>query len=181
MAKGIRLQGQASNPFGAGEMGVWTNTSGELVHENGSTPVNITGSISSPRRTIVDLLNNSGSSMYLGNPISVDGSGNMAITNVSSQASSLAFIGALQANTANAVVGNVVMAGRLDNITGSFTFGDSLYVSKTGGLQSTYPDVGILGFAAGDYVIRVGVIAKNQTNPILKDLLVSIQIIGQLA
>lgn len=181
MAKGIRLQSQTSNPLGAGEKGVWFNNSGEMISENGVSSTNVSGSISSPRRTIVDLYNNTGGSRYLGEPISIDGSGNLSVTNVSSQASSLSSVGVMYANTPNATQGSVIMAGVLENITGSFSFGDALYVSKTSGLQATYPDTGVLGFVAGDYVIRVGVVSKNQTNGLLKDLLVNVQIIGQLA
>jgi hypothetical protein len=75
--------------------------------------------------------------------------------------------------------GSIITNGKVSDISG-FNFGDYLYVSKTGGLTSTLPSEGVAGFIEGDWVIRVGVVGKNQDDPLLKDLFVNVQIIGQI-
>jgi hypothetical protein len=55
-----------------------------------------------------------------------------------------------------------------------------MYIDKTGNLTDIKPSIGVNSFIAGDFVISVGVIAKNATNPANKDLVISIDVIGQL-
>ena len=75
--------------------------------------------------------------------------------------------------------GDVVTSGLIEDCGLAFAAGDVVYVSASGGTTNTKPSPGVNGFAAGDFVIRLGVITLN-TNPSLRDLILSIQITGQL-
>jgi len=33
---------------------------------------------------------------------------------------------------------------------------------------------------SGDWIVRVGVVVKNESNPLLKDLLVNVQVVGSI-
>jgi hypothetical protein len=126
------------------------------------------------------LENNTGSSIPAFQPVRADIFGDMALVDVAVEAESLAIVGITKTTIPDATTGPMVTSGRLENVTGSFTFGDVLFVSKTGGLTNTKPDIGVDGFVAGDWVIKLGVVTKNQSNPILKDLIIQIQLMGQL-
>ena len=60
------------------------------------------------------------------------------------------------------------------------TFGDIMYVAKDGSLTNIKPTDGEDGFVSGDFVIKVGVIVKDSNNPSQKNLIVNIQVMGQL-
>lgn len=105
----------------------------------------------------------------------------MKSIDVSVEFDSLNVVGILKNQTLNNTIGNVLRLGRIQNVdTLGFNFRDIVYVSKTGGLTNIAPEVGVNGFVPGDFAIRVGHITKNQTNPVNKDFLVAISIIGQL-
>ena len=112
-------------------------------------------------------------------PVSLNASGDFKTIDVSVEADALKFIGVTGEPILNASPGPVVNFGKIENITG-FNFGDVLYVSKIGTLTTTVPDIGVGGFLSGDFVIRVGKVSKNQTNPSLKDLIVQFELVGQL-
>jgi hypothetical protein len=76
--------------------------------------------------------------------------------------------------------GEIVTAGLLEDIGAIGTVGDVFYVDKLGGLTNIKPSIGINSFIANDWVIRVGVLASNNSNPVLFDLLVNISIVGAL-
>ena len=100
---------------------------------------------------------------------------------VSSEADCLNATGVLQNTTLNNTVGNVTRFGKIENVNAlGFNFRDTVWVSKTGTLTNIPPSIGVNGFQVGDFVIRVGQISKNQTNPTNKDLLVFVSLIGQL-
>jgi hypothetical protein len=124
--------------------------------------------------------NNSGSTLTKGTPLCQKSSGYVDFINVSLEADVFAFIGIAGANISNATRGPVTTNGRVENVTVTGTFGDAIYVSKTGGLTNVKPDIGVGGFLAGDFVLRVGTIAKNETNPALKDIVLEVRLIGQL-
>lgn len=123
--------------------------------------------------------NNSGGTLTKGTPVRIDSVGNLNIIDVSSEIESLAIVGVIFEDVLNTEQGRLICNGRLDDISG-FTFGDSIYVSKTGTLTNTKPDIGVGGFVAGDFIIRIGVISKNEINPGQDDLLLNITITGQL-
>ncbi len=125
--------------------------------------------------------NGSGSTIVQGAPVSVNGSGQIVLTDVTSIASVQAFIGLANANIAPSAYGQVISSGRLLNLSGySFAVGNAIYVGIGGIIQNTKPNYGVTGFAAGDAVISVGVIVKNTSNPSNQDLQIMPQIVGVL-
>ena len=113
-------------------------------------------------------------------PVRINSSGNMATIDISVEAEALAIAGILDENVLDSDSGSIVNSGRILDIATSAILGDILYVSKTGGITNVKPAIGIGGFVADDFVIRLGVVAKNQDNVLNKDLLVNISIVGQL-
>lgn len=128
----------------------------------------------------IELTNNSGSAITNLQPVSVDANGDIKGTNVTSENDAVKFLGLASENIADGQAGNIVTSGRISNISTSLGLGSYVYVSKTGGLTDVLPSEGVDGFLAGDYVLRVGVIARNQDNPLNKDILLSPALIGQL-
>jgi hypothetical protein len=126
-----------------------------------------------------NLLNNSGLTIQKHQPVRINSNGDMSVIDVSLDAHALGAIGMAEDITVTGAYGYVITHGKAEDITG-FNLGDFMYVSKTGGLTSSLPSEGVDGFVAGDWVIRVGVIGKNEDDPLLKDLFINFQIIGQL-
>jgi hypothetical protein len=126
-----------------------------------------------------NLLNNSGLTIQKYQPVRINSNGDMSVIDVSLDAHALGTVGVVEDITVNGAYGYVVTHGKVENIS-TFNLGDFIYVSKTGGLTNSLPSEGVDGFIAGDWVIRVGVIGKNEDDPILKDLFINFQIIGQL-
>jgi hypothetical protein len=125
------------------------------------------------------LINGSASAVSALNPVTMNTNGDFQPIDVSSD-DSLKIVGVLLATTMPSAAGSIVCNGKIENVSVGLNFGDYVYVSKAGGITNNLPEEGLFGFVAGDWVIRLGVIAKNQLNPTLKDFLVSIQIIGKL-
>lgn len=126
------------------------------------------------------LINGSGAPIAALIPVTLNNDGDFKTINVSVEADALKVVGITAESVLNNTEGPVVGFGRITDVTTPFVFGDVLYVSKTGNLTTTLPDIGVGGFASGDFVIKIGKIAKNQTNPTNKDLIVQIELIGQL-
>ncbi len=91
-----------------------------------------------------------------------------------------AFAGVLSADLITASSGAVATSGTIENITTSFAVGSAVYINKLGLLTNVKPSLGVNGFGEGDFVIKIGMIAKNNDNGSLKDLIVQIQMMGQL-
>lgn len=125
-------------------------------------------------------VNASGGSLNKTDPVRLDASGTIQKIDPSIEAQALACIGVAKNSVANGSSTPIVSQGRLEDVTTAGTFGDPLYVSKTGGLTNIKPSIGVGGFVEGDFVIFVGIVAKNQTNPLLKDLMVNVRVVGQL-
>jgi len=125
--------------------------------------------------------NTSGSTIAAFLPVQINSAtGSLALVDVSVLDSSQDTFGVTQAAIANGAYGNVVMEGRLENITGGFLAGSVLWVAKNGSLTATAPNAGINGFVSGDLVIKVGVVVPNVGNALLVDLVVEMDIIGAL-
>lgn len=137
----------------------------------------ISGIDSSAVRTT--LLNNTGLTILKGTPVRIDAGGDISKIDVSVDTDVLGAIGVSSEMILTGTTGTIITNGKVEDISG-FDFGDYIYVSKTGFLTHMLPSEGVDGFVAGDWVIRVGVVSKNQTDPLLKDLFVNVQIIGQL-
>jgi len=140
---------------------------------------NLTGIPPIARSAARSSQNNTGSTIPKGTPVKVTSVG-VALVNVSLEADVDAIAGVTRADISNLSQGDVAAAGLIENITTSFSTGDAVYISKTGILTNIKPSIGVNSFVAGDFVVRVGVIATNTGNILQKDLLVSIQLMGQL-
>jgi hypothetical protein len=192
---GAGIVAWANNPAGFSDP---MTTAGDLIYKNSSGTttrlglgttgqvLTVTGagtaSWSSPAAVSQEILleNNLGSTIAAFTPIRADSNGDMADIDVSVEASSLAIVGITKTSVPNGTAGSMVTSGRLENISGGFAFGDVIFVSKTGGLTNVKPDVGVNGFVVGDWVLKLGVITKNQSNPSLTDLIIQIQLMGSL-
>jgi hypothetical protein len=124
--------------------------------------------------------NNTGVTMPKGTPARINVLGELDFIDVSVEAEALAGVGVTAQSIPNAAQGTFLSSGKIEDITTTAAFGDLVYVDKTGAISNTKPSIGVGGFVAGDFVIQVGVIAKNESNPTLKDLIISVAIVGQL-
>ena len=125
-------------------------------------------------------VNNTGVEIQKATPVRINSSGDLDFINVSVEAESLSVAGVSGANIADGSPGSFVTTGKITNISTSAAFGDIVYISKSGGLTNTKPSIGVGGFVPGDFVIAIGVISKNDSNPLNKDLVINIDIVGQL-
>ena len=125
-------------------------------------------------------MNNTGVTILKATPARFNTLGELEFVNVAIEAETLSIAGVASSDIPNATSGNVVTTGKISNVTTIAVFGDVVWVSKSGGLTNLKPSIGIDGFVAGDFVVVVGVIAKNSDNPANKDLVVNINLVGQL-
>jgi len=124
--------------------------------------------------------NSSGGSLNRTDPVRLDTAGAVQKVNPSVEAQVLACIGVAKDSVANAAPVGIVTSGRLEDVTVPGSFGDSLFLSKTGNLTNTKPSIGVGGFVAGDFVVFIGIVVKNQSNPLLSDLMINVRVVGQL-
>ncbi len=129
---------------------------------------------------VTQIRNESGSNIGALTPVAIDDDGYLTTIDVSDDNTVFSIVGVTQGLIANNTIGNVSLAGRIENISVPFAHGDYVYVSKTGGLTNQLPEIGVDGFLEGDTVIRVGVIVRNTNMPLNKDLLVKMQLVGKL-
>lgn len=189
MAKGLVLAPQATNPLiGHAEITthsiLYVNTSGEVIYSAPLiAPINISAGLSggvSASYLGDTYLNDSGVSITKLSPVCITSAGGIKSVGVAVEAESLGCVGIAFADINNAASGIVITNGRLVTSGTSSILSSVLYAAKTGGLTDSKPSIGVAGFVAGDWVIRIGVVAKNLTNPVAKDILVNVSIIGQL-
>lgn len=124
--------------------------------------------------------NNTGVSISKGTPVKINNAGELDFINVTVEADSLAIAGVVAGTIGNGAQGTFLNSGKIEDLTTLANFGDTLYVSKAGALTNIKPSIGVDGFIAGDFVISIGVVAKNESNPTLKDLILNIDVVGQL-
>lgn len=124
--------------------------------------------------------NNSGITISKGIPVRINSSGELDFINVSVESQALSVAGVASENIPNTQSGTFLTTGKVSDITTTASFGDLLYIDKTGSLTNIKPSIGVNSFVSGDFVVSVGVVAKNSSNPLLKDLVIMIDIIGQL-
>lgn len=123
--------------------------------------------------------NATGSSIPQGTPVKITSSG-LGLVDVSLEADIDAFAGVLKEQANNGIKGTVISSGSIENIATAFAVGSTIYISKLGTLTNAKPTTGINGFGEGDFIVKIGMIAQNTDNPSGKDLLVGLQIMGQL-
>lgn len=142
---------------------------------------NFTGNAASASVAVMDnILNMTGSTITAGTPVKLDSSGELALIDPSLEADVLSIAGVVVSNIPSGSSGDVVGSGRLLNLSTSAVLGAPVFLSKTGGITDVKPDIGVGGFVSGDFVVGLGIIAKNKINPVNKDLILNIRIIGQL-
>lgn len=124
--------------------------------------------------------NQTGATILKGTPVRINSLGRLDFVNVSIEAEALAIAGVASQSILDGTSGSFLSSGKIIDITTTAALGDVLYVAKNGSLVNTKPSIGVGGFVAGDFVISVGVIARNESNPVLKDLIINIDIQGQL-
>lgn len=124
--------------------------------------------------------NNTGVTINKGTPVRINSSGELGFVNVAVENEVLNIIGVASQSILDGSSGTAVGSGKIEDITTGFALGDTVWLSKSGGLTNIKPSIGINGFVTGDIVVFIGVIAKNESNPALKDLIVAIERQGQL-
>lgn len=138
------------------------------------------GKVGAKQEELEALVNDHGSLILKGTPVRITTLGKLEKIDVSNEIQMDAIAGLLKEDLANGATGSIIPSGLLENITSGASLGDILWVSKTGDLTNVKPAIGVNGFLAGDFIIRIGVVAKNLDNPSNKDLLINIDIVGQL-
>lgn len=123
--------------------------------------------------------NATGQALPQGTPVKATSSG-LGLVDVSVEADVDAFIGVLKLASADGTSGQVISSGSIEKISTPFTVGSAIYISKLGTLTNIKPSIGVNGFGEGDFVVFIGKIAQNADNPADKDLLVLVQVHGQL-
>lgn len=125
-------------------------------------------------------INQSGSSIPALTLVAQDPSGNLIMIDPSNYAQVSEIIGVTNTLIPTTSSGTVTLSGIIPNITTSFNIDDVLYLNTNGTLTTTVPDIGNGSFVAGYYIVQVGKITVNTNNPSNKDLLVSINVVGQI-
>lgn len=134
-----------------------------------------------PSRSVAtNYVNATGAFLPMGSVVSSDTSGQIQIVDVTSDTSVSRLVGVTSVDMPIAATGGVVAVGRVEGLTTTFAIGDAIYVNTDGTLTNVKPDYGVGAFVAGDYVIFLGVIVKNEFNPSLKDLQINPTVVGQL-
>lgn len=118
--------------------------------------------------------------MAKGTPVRINNSGELAFVNVSTESEATNIAGITNEEILSGNSGNFVSSGKITNITTTANFGDVMYIDKFGGLTNVAPVAGQNSFVEGDFVITAGVVAKNIDNALNKDLIINIDIVGQL-
>lgn len=134
----------------------------------------------SSRQIETNYVNASGGFLPKGSVVSATTGGQMQLIDITSQDSVNRLLGVTSIALSAAATGGVVAAGRVEDVTTSFAVGDALYVNTDGTLTNQKPDYGVLSFAAGHYVIFIGIVVKNEFNLSLKDLQIMPSVVGQL-
>lgn len=162
-------------------------TEGFYVDDEGNqVQITSNGSLAAvPQSTTAKLLqskamNGSGSSLDPLTPITIDANGHAVYVNVSNEFLCRNFAGLVSSLTAPAATVTINTYGVMENVITTGSFGDFLYVSKTGSLTNVAPDIGVNGFVSGDFIIKIGKITANVSTPTNKDIILSPCLVGQM-
>lgn len=128
----------------------------------------------------IQKLNDSGLTITQWQPVCISVTGGIKAIDISDEDDALAIVGIAKNQALDSEQCTVVSSGKLENISTSANFNDRLYLSKTGSITNVKPDIGVGGFVEGDFVVSLGVVCANSTTPTNKDLIVNIELIGQL-
>jgi len=134
----------------------------------------------SSRQLVTNYQNGTGLTLVQGTPVSINVSGQIVAVDVSDPLSVAKLVGFCAEDILSAAIGKVIDSGRLENVTIGYSVGSALWISKAGFLINVAPDYGVNGFAAGDFIVFVGVVVENEFNPADKDIKISLDKIGIL-
>jgi hypothetical protein len=180
---GMTFTREATDPLGAKD-GIYVDGNGDLIYKkNGAGSVNLyeAGSGQAVSIALEDLYdNNSGTPLFKGTPIRINTAGTLDTIDVAIENEVDAIVGLTNQDIADGQSGTVVFKGRLKDISTAIIIGSPVYLSKSGIITADKPTEGSNGFLAGDFVVRIGTIIKNVDDPLKKDLLVDIKVLGQL-
>lgn len=123
--------------------------------------------------------NNTGQTLVQATPVRINTAGTLDTIDVSND-NSRSIVGVVATSISDGATGEIIGSGKITNVSVPGTFGDTVYVSKAGALTNIPPTEGQDSFVSGDFVIAVGVIAKNIDNPLQKDLILNIEVHGIL-
>ena len=189
MARGLVLQVQGSNPLPLGENGIYCDAIGDIIQvsNNGATTINVSQTLDAQvsNKALTQVTNGHGVAVLKGTPVRMNTNGDFIPVDITSE-DCLRIFGLAFANINPSVLGDIITSGRIDNVSLTASFGDVLYITPDGSVKGTSelttggPSIGNNGFLSGHYSIRLGVVAKNLTNPVQKDIIVNIQLLGQL-
>jgi len=131
------------------------------------------------RSTARQAVNNTGSTIAKALPVKITATG-ISTIDPSIEAHVDAFAGVTRNATNNGETAEVTTSGVITDSGLTYAAGTVIYVSKSGGITDVKPSIGVGGFVAGDFSIRLGVIVENAQNASLRDIILNIQLIGQL-
>ena len=162
MAKGMRIQPSASNPLGAGQRGIWVNSSNDLVYEDSVAPVNVTQKISDlGSGTSISGIsklytNNSGVTIPAYSPVYISAAGEITMA-INTADFSSRVIGITTQAINHGATGFVQLTGYLSNVFfSSFTVGDHVYLDSVAGqMTSVEPST------PGQYIVIIGIADDN--------------------
>jgi hypothetical protein len=147
---------------------------------NNADDVVITSTVTSSKVIDASFTNSTGSTINGMTPVRQNTSGTLELINPSIESEISKILGIPKISINDGASGSVALHGLMEDVTTSLVVGDVVYLSKTGGLTAVAPEIGVGGFLAGDFVVKLGKITKNFSNPLNKDLLLAIEVIGQL-
>lgn len=127
--------------------------------------------------------NNTGVSIPKGTPVRLTSNNFIEFIDVSDEDECFQYAGVTSSDCDDGQQTGITLLGRVTNVNApTLNFDDDLYVSKTGYLTNVKPDVDVGGFVKDDFIIKVGKLKPNKTNPLLKDILIlpNSGIVGQL-
>lgn len=189
---GLQLTVQSSDPFDNGDHGIYIDNEGDLRHSTpGGTTVNLTAAAagSAPTQTLSTFNNNSGSTITKGTPVTVDLAGDLKVVDINSVNDSIAVIGVAKDDILDGEGGEVITSGRIIDapLPASASYKDVVYVSPSGALiaasslvNGSYPQINNDGYILGHHIISMGVVVKNASDPLKKDIIININMLSDL-
>ena len=99
--------------------------------------------------------NSTGSTIIKATPVKIETAGTLGLVDPSVEADIDGLAGLVKDNVTDGSAVDVVSAGTIENITTLANVGDTLYLSKAGSLTNQKPSIGVAGFVAGDWIVRV--------------------------
>jgi len=145
-------------------------------------PINLQGGVlQTTVETVGDTLNNNtGSTLLKTTVVKADSDNNMSAIDVTSRDEVYAIQGVLPEDVSDGTSGRVISKGRVEDITSTAAIGSVVYLSKTSDLTTDVPEIGVGSFLEGDFIVRIGFISRNKNNVTLKDLVINMEVIGEL-